>query len=59
MPRKKKRDDDWTLMLYTAGQGPMMCGPKFWPPVPVTDLGLLEILFGDEKHGGEALRSLF
>jgi hypothetical protein len=56
MPRKKKRDDDWTLMLHTTALGPMMCRSKLWSPAPVTDPGLLNILFGDEKHGEEALQ---
>jgi hypothetical protein len=57
MPKKKKRNDDWTLMLYTTALGPMMCGPKLWPPQPVTDPWLLEILFGDEKSTGSPRNS--
>jgi hypothetical protein len=36
----------------------VLIGPRLWTPVPVTDPGLLGILFGDEKYGGGRKRDL-
>jgi len=38
------------LMLYTSMSGDaMMCGPGLWPPQPVTDPLLLDMLYGRYK----------